>query len=188
MRAVSVVGIAGHRSFPNSAALRRTARRCRAVLEQLLAGSAQCRVLSPLAEGADTVFAEVALRLGMRLDVVRPYRGFGGDFATEKARARYRRLCAAATSIDELPFDVASDSAFESAMNQVVQQSDLLVVAWDGRLAGGCGGTAHSVRRVIELGRPWIHVDTTSGRVRLYGGRDAIASLTFDSMAEVVDA
>lgn len=174
---VRVVGIAGHRRFDNPAIGRFVARGCRAILHQLRDASPGCVALSPLAEGADTAFAEAALELGIALDVIRAHAAFGDDFATAPARARYRRLRERARQCADLAFDAPSDEAFEAAMNQVVEGSDLLVVAWDGGPPGGRGGTAHAVRRATELGRPWIHLDTRRATVRAHGLRAADAEL-----------
>lgn len=166
---VRTVGIAGHRRFDDPAIERFVARACRAILLGLREASPDCVALSPLAEGADSAFAEAALGLGMALDVVRAHAAFGDDFATARARSRYRRLLGRARRCSDLAFDAPCDDAFEAAMNHVVEGSDLLVVAWDGGPPGGRGGTAHAVRRAAELGRPWIHLDTRQARVRAHG-------------------
>lgn len=166
---IGVVGIAGHRRFGDPAIGRFVRRGCRAILRRLRHSAPSCVALSPLAEGADTAFAEAALELGMPLDVIRPHAAFGDDFATARARSRYRRLLDRARRRADLAFDAPCDEAFEAAMNQVVEGSDLLVVAWDGGPPGGRGGTAHAVRRATELGRPWIHLDTRHATVRAFG-------------------
>ena len=167
--AVRVVGVAGHRRFDDPAAGRFVARGCRAILRQIGLTSPGCVALSPLAEGADTLFAEAAVGLGFPLDVVRPYAAFGEDFTTAQARRRYGRLRSAARRRHDLAFAGPTDDAFEAAMNRVVEHCDLLLVAWDGGAPGGRGGTAHAVRRAIALGRPWIHLDTLHADMRLHG-------------------
>jgi hypothetical protein len=174
---VRVVGIAGHRRFDDPAIGRFVARGCRAILRRVRAASPGCVALSPLAEGADTAFAEAALELGIELDVIRAHAAFGDDFATARARSRYRRLRERARRRADLAFDAPCDEAFEAAMNRVVEGSDLLVVAWDGGPPGGRGGTAHAVRRATELGRPWIHLDTRRATVRAHGMPAADADL-----------
>ena len=163
-----VIGVAGHRRFADPATGRFVERGCRAVLRRFVQAAPGCVALSPLAEGADTLFAEAALGLGLTLDVVRPYATFGEDFATARARRRYGLLRRAARRRHDLAFSEPSDEAFEAAMNQVVEHCDLLVVAWDGGAPGGPGGTAHAVRRAIALGKPWIHLDTRRAAVRVH--------------------
>ena len=172
-RDVRVVGVAGHRSFADAAAGAFVERACRRVLARLAETAPDCVALSPLAEGADTAFAEAALDAGLTLEVVRPYRGFGDDFATAAARARYRRLLRAARGRHELAFGYACEDAFEAAMNHVVDGCDLLVVAWDGGPPAGRGGTAHAVRRAVALDRTWLHLDTRARTQHLHRGRRA---------------
>ena len=174
---VRVVGIAGHRHFEDPAIGRVVARRCRAILRRVREASPSCVALSPLAEGADTAFAEAALELGMPLDVIRPHAAFGDDFTTARSRSRYRRLLGRARRREDLGFDAPCDDAFEAAMNRVVEGSDLLVAAWDGGPPGGRGGTAHAVWRAAALGRPWIHLDTRRATVCAHGMPAAHAEL-----------
>lgn len=166
--ALRVVGVAGHRRFADAATGRFVKRGCQDILRQVEQASPGCVALSPLAEGADTLFAEAALGLSLALDVVRPYAAFGEDFATAQARRRYGVLRSAARRRHDLAFNGPSDEAFEAAMNQVVEHCDLLVVAWDGGSPGGRGGTAHAVRRAIALGRPWIHLDTATAEMQVH--------------------
>ena len=168
-----MVGIAGHRRFDDPAMGRFVANGCRAILRRLKQSSPGWVALSPLAEGADTAFAQAALGLDIELDVIRAHAGFGEDFETAHARRRYRRLLGRARRREDLAFDAACDEAFEAAMNQVVERSDLLVVVWDGGPPGGRGGTAHAVQRATTLGRPWIHIDTRRADVRYHGSAAA---------------
>ena len=167
--AARTIGIAGHRRFADPAAGRFVAVRCRAILRRLARAAPASVALSPLAEGADTAFAEAALAQGLALEVIRPHRGFGEDFATAHARRRYRQLRGRARRREDLAFEAACDEAFEAAMNRVVERCDVLVVAWDGGPPGGRGGTAHAVARAAELGRPWIHLDTRRRAVSAHG-------------------
>jgi hypothetical protein len=164
-----VIGVAGHRRFADPATGRFVQRGCHAILRRIGQASPGCVAMSPLAEGADTLFAEAAVGLGLPLDVVRPYATFGEDFSTASARRRYGRLRSAARRHHDLAFHEPCDAAFEAAMNRVVEHCDLLVVAWDGGSPGGHGGTAHAVRRAIDLGRPWIHLDTLQAEVHVHG-------------------
>ena len=175
--AARTIGIAGHRRFADPAAGRFVAVRCRAILRRLVRAAPASVALSPLAEGADTAFAEAALELGMPLDVIRPHAAFGDDFTTARSRSRYRRLLGRARRREDLGFDAPCDDAFEAAMNRVVEGCDLLVVAWDGGPPGGRGGTAHAVWRAAALGRPWIHLDTRRATVCAYGLPAAHAEL-----------
>jgi hypothetical protein len=81
--------------------------------------------ISALAEGADTLFAEAALQLGVPLEIVRPFDRYVDDFATRPSRSRYRGLVEAARRETRLPFAAASVHAYEAAMAWVVRACDL---------------------------------------------------------------
>jgi hypothetical protein len=117
--------------------------------------------VSAIAEGADTLFAEAAVTLGVPLEVVRPFEEYDDDFVDAVARKRYMDLQAVARN--EVRFEYASRSlaAYEAAMTWVVRTSDLLLAAWDGLPARGPGGTGRAVEEAVRLGRSWIHLNTS---------------------------
>jgi len=115
--------------------------------------------VSALAEGADTLFAEVALSAGATLEVVRPYEGFEGEFLSGERRGRYRELVAAASQETRLPFNSRSTRAYEAAMRRVTDVCDVLVAAWDGTPPRGTGGTADTVQYARSIGRRVVHLD-----------------------------
>jgi hypothetical protein len=125
--------------------------------------------LSALAEGADTLFAEAALELGVPLEIVRPFDSYENDFATEASRSRYSSLVDAAHRETRLPFAACSLQAYEAAMRWIAEACDLLVAAWDGSPARGRGGTAAAVRYAEGIGRSVVHFDVLAHRVVLRG-------------------
>ena len=70
------------------------------------------RVLSPLAEGADQLVAEVALELGLTLMVPMPMKRelYSIDFKTDEQRARFAKLYKQASEVFELPAVITSYS------------------------------------------------------------------------------
>lgn len=97
------------------------------------------------AEGADQVFAFTMLAAGTQLRVVIPSRDYESSFQNEKARAAYECLLQLAVSRMELPFSAPSEEAYMAAGQEVADQSDILLAVWDGKPAGGKGGTADVV-------------------------------------------
>jgi hypothetical protein len=75
------------------------------------------------------------------------------------ARSRYEELRLGARCEVKLTYEGRSNVAYEAAMNWIVKQSDLLVVAWDGLPAEGAGGTGDAVRQAVQLNKPWLHLD-----------------------------
>jgi hypothetical protein len=160
------LGIVGHR------ALDRGARAFVLSASSTLIADAQrtteVAAVSALAEGADTLFAEAALSVGARLEIVRPYDGYEGEFDVE-SRRRYRELRCAAHQETRLPFSGRSTRAYEAAMCHITDECDVLVAVWDGTPPRGTGGTADTVRYAERIGRSLIHLDVVAHRVTVRG-------------------
>ena len=154
-----VIGVTSHRDLLDAdrPALRDTLRRW---LQALHADypALPLTVLSPLAEGGDRLFAEVALELGARLIVPLPlplslYRD---DFADADSQAEFDRLLAQGRAVLlPQPDEAASDLARPGPLrNQqylmsglyIANHCHLLVALWDGRESDLSGGTAQIVR------------------------------------------
>ncbi|MDQ2860756.1 MAG: DUF4231 domain-containing protein [Pseudomonadota bacterium] len=131
------------------------------------------RAVSPLAEGADRMFAEEALRLGYHLCCVMPFAQgeFEEDFrapqsAAPDALAGFRALLDEArrgAGLTTFELDGSRDrraEAYEAAGRVVLNQSDLLVVVWDGGGAGGVGGTLNTLRQAIAFSVPVVWIDS----------------------------
>jgi hypothetical protein len=160
------VGVVGHRRFESRAVADFVAGACRSVLSEAARRHGTVAAVSALAEGADTLFAEAALELGLPLDAVKPFARYDTDFPEPPARARYRRLVRAARSEMTMPHRDRSDDAYASAMRTIVERCDLLLIAWNGAPSPSRAGTAAAVAHAIGLGRPWIHLDVRTRRVR----------------------
>jgi hypothetical protein len=160
------VGIVGHRPVDSPADADFVAGACRGVLAGAARRHRAVTAVSALAEGADTLFAEAALELGLTLDAVTPFTDYAADFVRPEARTRYRRLLRAARTELAMPHRGRSDEAYASAMRAIVEGCDLLVIAWNGAPSPSRAGTAAAVARAVALGRPWVHVDVRTRRIR----------------------
>lgn len=149
-----IVGIVGHRHLSGSAAafVRRES-------ADLLARTPDPVALSALAEGADTLFAEAAVALHVPLEIVIPFDDYAGDFPTAASRRRYHALRAAARAESRLDFSHRCIDAYVAAMQWIIDRSDLLVAAWDGRPSAGAGGTGDAILRARARGLAWVHLD-----------------------------
>ena len=155
------IGIAGHRVIEAGEVTAFVIDQCEAVLRRARDRHAPVLALSAAAEGADTLFAEAALRLGVRLELVRPFRAYADDFAEPEALRRYSALRAGASRETELAFERRSTFAYLAAMRWIAERADVLVAAWDGRPTPRRGGTGDAVRHARRLGRPVVHLDVT---------------------------
>jgi hypothetical protein len=117
------------------------------------------RVMTALAEGADQLFAEVALTAGVPVEVIVPCQRYETAFSDPAARARYRRLLTNAAAITKLDFAAPSEEAYLAAGKHIVERADLLVALWNGKPAAGKGGTGDIVEYARSRGRAVIHVD-----------------------------
>lgn len=130
------------------------------------------RFISPLAEGADRLAAEVALDHDYSLYVPMPFareeyaRDFGPQAGEGSSRAAFDHLVGQAAATLEL--DGArgddQDSSYEAAGRHVARNADLLIAIWDGRRAKGRGGSGDIVRFAIRAGVPvwWIPIAGTA--------------------------
>lgn len=144
--------------------------------DSLYASSADRRIvlraISPLAEGTDRLFATAALDLGYALCCVMPFpqAEFENDFAPASAQepdalGGFRRLLDRASVDPEFTrYELDGDrsdiaSAYGAAGRVVLNQSDLLVVVWDGQRTGKRGGTEETFEDAIARGVPAIWID-----------------------------
>ena len=160
------IAIVGHRALGGAPTDAFVASASRDLLLGALRSRRDVSAVSALAEGADTLFAEAALALGLPLHVVTPFADYEDDFVSPAARNRFVRLRAAAMSEQQLPYVSRSDRAYQAAMRWVVGTSDVLLAAWDGRPSLGPGGTGHAVAHALSLGREVVHLDVVDHVVR----------------------
>ena len=91
-----------------------------------------------LAEGADTIFADVVLTLAGRLVVLVPALAYR-DFLPPGHRPVFDRICSAAHEVRRLPHPEPDLAALMDASRQLVDASDELIAVWDGQPARGYG-------------------------------------------------
>lgn len=159
--AVFRVGIVGHRYLANTETVAFVAATCLGILREQQAEHKNISALSALAEGSDTLFAEAAVALNIRLEIVRPFEEYATDFTDPSTRQRYERLRSVAYSETRLAHASRSDAAYIAAMHWIVDNSSLLVAVWDGSPARGSGGTGDATARANLINCDWIHMNVT---------------------------
>ena len=129
------------------------------------AASVPMRLITSLADGADSIAAGEALALGWTLDAVLPLSrvDYLADFTEAEARADHETLLARAHAIFELDGDRSVEGgsaiAYERAGRVVLAQSDILIAVWDSGPVRGRGGAAQIVAEAVLAGIPVIHID-----------------------------
>ncbi len=158
------------------------------------------RAVSPLAEGTDRMFARQALALGYELCCPMPFAQaeYEKDFAPEKAGeenslAAFGEILAQAEKAARLTtFELDGTRAREgpaygAAGRVVLNQSDLLVVVWDGLPPAGGGGTVQTLHEAMAYRVPvlWIDAHAPHSRQLL---RDASDLACLDTIQRCVPA
>ncbi|WP_330329659.1 hypothetical protein OHS33_07900 [Streptomyces sp. NBC_00536] len=144
------IGVTGHRSLPGEV-LAHVEDGLRAVLD---GHDGPLEALSSLAEGADQLFADIALQCGADLTVVIPSADYEATFGGGAPLAGYHRLRRLATQEIRLDFARSTDEAYYAAGTFIADSCDRLVAVWDGLPARGHGGTAEIVAYARSLGKP----------------------------------
>jgi len=119
------------------------------------------RFVSPIADGADQIAAEVALELGWELQVVLPFNRaeYRATLANQGARERFDELLQRANCILELPGGGETQlDAYVMTGRATVAHCDMLIAVWDGLPARGRGGTGEVVQLAITRGTAVIHL------------------------------
>jgi hypothetical protein len=124
------------------------------------AGPPQLTLVSPLADGADQVAAEIALAIGYEVQAVLPFaRDTSRGAVAPSSRAGFDRLAELARCRLELPGDPDRPlDAYVMAGRATVAHCDLLVAVWDGEVPRGRGGTGEVVELAMARGTPVVHV------------------------------
>jgi hypothetical protein len=124
------------------------------------------RFVSPVADGADQIAAEVALELGWELQVILPFErsAYRASLASHDARERFDELLDRATCRLELPGDPSHTlDAYVMTGRATVAHCDILNAVWDGLPPRGRGGTGEVVQLALTRGTAIIHVPLAAG-------------------------
>jgi hypothetical protein len=176
------VGVTGHRAdmLPDGSAeaigdrIRETLLLIASAGSDLLANERHCfapgpcelRFVSPVADGADQIAAEVALELGWELQVIAPFdkAAYRASLANEGARARFDSLLERSAGLLELPGDPGHAlDAYVMTGRATVAHCDMLIAVWDGLPPRGRGGTGEVVQFALTRGTAIIHVPLAPG-------------------------
>ena len=119
------------------------------------------RFVSPVADGADQIAAEVALELGWELQGILPFsrEQYRSSLANDVARERFNELLDRATCVLELPGEEGHAlEAYVMTGRATVAHCDMLIAVWDGLPPRGRGGTGEVVQVALTNGTAVLHV------------------------------
>ncbi len=121
--------------------------------------------VSPLADGADQMAAQIALRVGFELQAVLPFgvQTYRARLA-EPSRQRFDALLASASCQLQLPGETDRElDAFVMTGRSTIAHCNMLLAVWDGLPPRGRGGTGEIVQMAITRGMPVLHVPVDQG-------------------------
>ncbi len=160
------IGITGHRHLGDAADwVADTLRTC--LYDLRTEHGPDLVAYSALAIGSDTLFAEAALELDMRLEAVIPFEQYANDFEPGPARDRFDPLLARAAAVHSLPHTPRSCKAYLAAGKWIVDRSDILLAVHDGRPPNPTkGGTAEAVDYAYRSSRRICAINPATRAVR----------------------
>ena len=119
------------------------------------------RFVTPIADGADQIAAEVALEQGWELQAVLPFARdyYRSTLANDEARERFDALLGRASRVLELPGEQGQEpEGYAMVGRATVAHCDILIAVWDGLKARGRGGTGEVVELAVLRGVPVVHI------------------------------
>ncbi|HUU37296.1 MAG TPA: SLATT domain-containing protein [Candidatus Desulfaltia sp.] len=163
-----VIGVTGHRRLENEAFLASEVagvlEKIKNLLPPLKRTPVAFTVLSPLAEGADRLMAQVILgTTGAQLDVILPMgkEDYAADFTLPDSQAEFEELFAKSRKSRQLSPSPSRTEAYARAGRYTVDHCDVLIAIWDGEAGNGQGGTWEvvSYARTKQCPLFWIRAD-----------------------------
>lgn len=177
-----VVAVTGHRELLETE-VDRIQERVRLLLHELGEAypSRKISVMSPLAEGADCLVAEIAVELSLDLIVPlpKPIDAYLDDFRTDAARLQFKNLSKKASRIFELPIELPScpegiepglweaDYPYAQLGIYLSSHCHILLALWDGNSTQHLGGTAQVVKFHQDNVMPGITKKTVNSQQML---------------------
>ena len=155
-------GITGHQNLGPSENIDRVVAAMNSLVEQ-------CGVtegFTSLARGADQLYAKILCQRSVPYTVVIPCANYASLFTSTFDRNCFEELLEAASQTITLPFPEPSELAFYGAGKKIVEMSEMIIAAWDGKPAKGLGGTGDIVEYALKKGRKVMHIYPDTGEVR----------------------
>ncbi len=155
------VGITGHRFLAEVEKITPAVHRVLDEVESAF-GHPPLRIVSSLAEGADMLVVQQALKRGNPSLVAAlpfPRDEYLSDFQSSSAQKVFIHLLDQAEEIITLPPTPTKEKSYQAAGLYMLEQADILIAIWDGQDSQGTGGTGEIVAEARRLGLPlaWIH-------------------------------
>jgi hypothetical protein len=156
------IGVTGHRILMETGKVAEGIEEALAMI-QYAYGEQPLAVLSSLAEGADRLVVEAALKKpDSSLVAIIPFNmeDYITDFGEigSPSRTEFDLLLNKASEVVGLPGAAARDEGYAQGGDYAVDNCDVLIAVWDGQEAQGRGGTGEMVARARSQGKPVLIV------------------------------
>jgi 8-oxo-dGTP pyrophosphatase MutT (NUDIX family) len=162
------LGASGHQDLGNEATRQFVEHSIRSLFLSSLQEHPNLVLYVALATGADQLFIQIALELAIPVEAVIPHEQYEAIFASDTERETYHRFLKQCRTIHHLGFSQQTDDAYLAAGQWIVEQSDLIVVVWNGFAPKGRGGTGDVASYAWQSGCPFIHIDLRNQSIRPY--------------------
>jgi|SRR5579884_833103 len=163
------IGVGGHQNLGSKETQVFVEQQFRELITTYQQRGTQLIIYSALALGADQLFVQTALELGIQVEIVVPCAEYEDIFPSEVERANYRRLLQTAHTFHQLPPQKCSNDAFLAAEQWIIDHSDLAILAWNGLPPQGRSGTGDMASYAWFVGCPFVQIDTRQHTVKTYG-------------------
>jgi hypothetical protein len=162
------IGVVGHRDITNAEKHSYTHFCCHRLLAGIKNKYSVVNAISAISNGADTIFAQSAISLGIHLESIIPFREFSSDFHDDLDFERYRLLRAQSKYESSANFSERSNLAYRKSMEWLIFKSNAVMAVWDNREEGSIGGTWEAVSLCIKIRKPMIHIDNENKKMNFY--------------------
>lgn len=157
------VGVTGHRHLGDNPVVHWYVHtQCVRILDRLIdmAGyrDQPIEAYSALAIGADQIFAQAALGLGIPLIAAIPFEDYANDFEGDDL-PRFEFLLRQCRHVHRLPHKKKSGKAYLDVGKWLVNQVEYVVAVWTGQPPAGPGSTANIVDYAIKRKRVLMRID-----------------------------
>lgn len=162
------IGVIGHRDLGNLENQSYVHSSCHRLLSATKKKHSNIIAISAISVGADSVFAQSAISLGIQLESIIPFQQFESDFEEDLTNERYKSLRSKSKYETIANFSKRNNFAYRRSMEWLIFKSDIIIAVWDGVEKGSIGGTWEAVSLCMKIKKPLIHVNNKRKRINLY--------------------
>ena len=162
------IGVIGHRDLGNIESHSYAHFCCHRLLAGIKQKYSSVIAISAISDGADSIFAQSAISLGIHLESIIPFGQFASDFQEDLTYERYRSLRSQSKYETRANFSERSNLAYKKSMEWLVFKSNTVVAIWDSREEGSIGGTWEAVSLSMKIRKTMIHIDNKNKTMNFY--------------------